>query len=43
MWEYRTPGAPCFSAPVKPRARYLLNMMCTADSTEILTMTNNSK
>lgn len=24
MWEFKAPGAPCFSAPVKPKARQLL-------------------
>lgn len=24
MWEYRAPGAPCFNAPVKPRARRMI-------------------
>lgn len=25
MWEFKAPGAPCFSAPVKPKARQLLS------------------
>lgn len=27
MWEYKTPGAPCFSAPVKPKARQLITCL----------------
>lgn len=27
MWEYTAPGAPCFTAAVKPKARQLLNSL----------------
>lgn len=35
MWEYRAPGAACFTAPVKPKARQCLNSVSSATSAEI--------
>lgn len=32
MWEYRSPGATCFMAPVKPRARQLMSSMSAGTS-----------
>lgn len=32
MWEYRSPGATCFVAPVKPRARQLMTSLSTGTS-----------
>lgn len=43
MWEYRAPGAPCFTAPVKPRARHLLNSMSAGTSTEVLPTSGGRK
>lgn len=33
MWEYRSPGAPCFIAPVKPRARRMILLPQSPKST----------
>ncbi|XP_058813943.1 protein unc-80 homolog isoform X3 [Topomyia yanbarensis] len=35
MWEYRAPNAPCFIAPVKPKARNFLNSVSTTPSVEV--------
>lgn len=35
MWEYRAPNAPCFTAPVKPKARNFLNSVSTTPSVEV--------
>ncbi|XP_055525794.1 protein unc-80 homolog isoform X1 [Wyeomyia smithii] len=35
MWEYRAPNAPCFTAPVKPKARNFLNSISTTPSVEV--------
>ncbi|XP_041761318.1 protein unc-80 homolog isoform X1 [Anopheles merus] len=35
MWEYRAPNAPCFTAPVKPKARNLLSSVSTTPSPEV--------
>lgn len=35
MWEYRSPNVQCFLAPVKPRARQLVNAGSTPQSGEL--------
>lgn len=35
MWEYRSPNVQCFLAPVKPRARQLINAAGVAQSGEM--------
>lgn len=35
MWEYRSPNVQCFLAPVKPRARQLVNQGSTPQSGEV--------
>jgi protein unc-80 len=37
MWDFRSPNAPCFTAPVKPRARQFLHSMSAATSAEVFT------
>lgn len=41
MWEYRAPNAPCFTAPVKPKARNFLNSVSTTPSVEVFSPSNN--
>lgn len=36
MWEFKSPGAPCFTAPVKPKARHLLNSVSSSTSAEMI-------
>jgi len=35
MWDNRAPGAPCFTAPVKPKARNLLCAPTPKGSTDV--------
>lgn len=35
MWEFKAPGAPCFTAPVKPKARHILNTSSSTTSVEL--------
>ncbi|XP_058983125.1 protein unc-80 homolog isoform X2 [Musca domestica] len=37
MWDNRAPGAPCFTAPVKPKARNLLCAPTPKGSTDVFT------
>jgi protein unc-80 len=37
MWDFRSPNVPCFTAPVKPRARQFLHSMSAATSAEVFT------
>uniref|UniRef100_A0AAG5CN78 Protein unc-80 homolog n=1 Tax=Anopheles atroparvus TaxID=41427 RepID=A0AAG5CN78_ANOAO len=41
MWEYRAPNAPCFTAPVKPKARNLLTSVSTTPSPEVFSPKKN--
>ncbi|XP_037051116.1 protein unc-80 homolog isoform X4 [Bradysia coprophila] len=41
MWEYKAPGAPCFTAPVKPKARQLLSPTSPRGSIEVFS--NNTR
>ncbi|XP_052902471.1 protein unc-80 homolog [Anopheles moucheti] len=42
MWEYRAPNAPCFTAPVKPKARNLLSSVSTTPSPEVFSPSKTS-
>ncbi|XP_037920959.1 protein unc-80 homolog [Hermetia illucens] len=42
MWEYRAPGAPCFIAPVKPKARNLLSPPSPRESSDVFPPRNQS-
>lgn len=41
MWEYKAPGAPCFTAPVKPKARQLLSPTSPRGSIDVFS--NNTR
>lgn len=35
MWEYKAPGAQCFTAPVKPKARHLFSPVNARELSDI--------